>query len=271
MRITPEIEHEVARLLTSPINQTELAAYLVENSSLPGPRGNLELLAVVASASFGRTDLIPVYESWLRLHTDGTDPREYLSTVAAASLGSIAISSDPASAATINQLLHTAANDHRWRVREGVAMGLQRIGEADFASLHSILSEWVAGATFLEQRAIAAALAHPPFLKRPGVATEALNILRPIVFSIAEVDSTERKSDEFKTLKQGLSYALSVVVAAAPEPGFDLFKELITAGDRDLIAIVHANLQKNRLLKSFPGEVAALERSIGEHKASRAT
>lgn len=168
MRITPEIENEVDRLLTPPINETELASYLVENSNLPGPRGNLELLAVVASASSGRSDLIPIYKTWLELNTESPDPREYLPTVAAAALGSIAASCDPETAPVIERLLRTAANDSRWCVRGGAAMGLQRIGEADFAALHSILSGWSSGATFLEQRAIAAALAHPPILKRPG-------------------------------------------------------------------------------------------------------
>ncbi len=269
MRITPEIENEVDRLLTPPIYDTELASYLVENSNLPGPRGNLELLAVVASASSGRSDLIPLFETWLMLSTEGTDPREYLATVAAAALGSIAVNCNPETVSAIERLLRTAANDSRWRVREGAAMGLQRIGEADFTALHSILSGWSLGATFLEQRAIAAALAHPPILKRPGVAAQALELLRPISLSIAEVDPASRKSDEFKTLKQGLSYALSVVVAAAPEPGFALLEELLETGDRDLIAIVRENLKKNRLLKSFPHEVALLEQTLIEHKSSR--
>jgi len=252
MRVTPEITAIILRLVTPPVDEIELPKYLIQHSNLPGPRANLELLDVVARASASRADLIPIYERWLGLPTVSNDPAEYLSTVAAAALGSIAIEFDSDTACIVNRLLRNAANDPRWRVREGVAMGLQRIGEADFDTLDALLSRWAIDATFMEQRAIAAALAHPPFLKSPGVAIQALAIMRPIALTIAGVDSATRKTIEFKTVEQGLSYTLSVVVTAAPEPGFGMLATLIDSGDKSLRAIIQENLIKKRLVGKFP-------------------
>jgi hypothetical protein len=70
-------------------------AYLLQESGLPGPRGNLELV------------------------------------------------------------LRRCASDPRWRLREGVTMALQRIGEADMDGLLVEMDDWSRG-TPLEQRAAAA-------------------------------------------------------------------------------------------------------------------
>ena len=141
-------------------------------------------------------------------------------------------------------------------------MGLQRIGEANFAALDRILRNWLPNATFLEQRAIMAALAHPPILNRSDVAGTSLEIAETISTNLTKTNSSDRKTKEFKTLKQGLSYALSVFVAASPVRGFALLRGLVATRDKDALAIVNANLGKNRIARPFPEEVATLLREI---------
>src|SRR6266700_1223921 len=106
--------------------------YLRELSGLPGPRANLELVQAVADLG----DL-PLFERFAAEGRLDLLPR-----------------------------LRQLASDPRWRVREGVAMGLQRLGDADLARLLTEMEEWVAGGP-LEQRAAIAALCEPRLLREP--------------------------------------------------------------------------------------------------------
>jgi hypothetical protein len=121
-------------------------AYLVAHSGLPGPRANLTLAQDAADSAS-----VATARRWL------ASSHEYL-----ALCGAIAIGRHIASGRTeLWPQLKTAANDARWRVREGVAMGLQRIEP------HTMLREvwtWVDG-TALEQRAADPAHGVSAFLK----------------------------------------------------------------------------------------------------------
>lgn len=92
-------------------------AFLSEHSGLPGPRANLALVdAVAALASQATIDAL----------LESGD--EYLVMCAAAALGWRG--DDPAAAARARAL----ASDERWRVREGVAIGLL-LGDRDLPAL----------------------------------------------------------------------------------------------------------------------------------------
>ena len=95
-------------------------------------------------------------------------------------------------------------------------MALQRWGDADMDALLAAMTDWAAGNPW-EQRAAAAALCEPRLLKQPEHAAAVLRILDEITASIPQV--TDRKSDAFKTLRQGLGYCWSVAVAALPDDG----------------------------------------------------
>ena len=61
--------------------------------------------------------------------------------------------------------LRTHAGDPRWRVREAVAMALQRWGGAT-STLAAAMADWAHG-SWLERRAAAAALCEPVLLTEP--------------------------------------------------------------------------------------------------------
>jgi hypothetical protein len=65
------------------------------------------------------------------------------------------------------------ACDPRWRTREGVAMALQRLGDADMAGLLEAMEAWATD-TPLVQRAAAAALCEPRLLRDPAHAARVL-------------------------------------------------------------------------------------------------
>jgi hypothetical protein len=148
-------------------------------------------------------------------------------------------------------VLRTLASDPRWRIREGVAMALQRWGDADMDALLAAMTEWAAGNP-LEQRAAAAALCEPRLLRRPEHAAAVLKILDGITARLARplgFSETLRVSDARRTLRQGLGYCWSVAVAALPETGKPLMERWLVSPDPDIRWIMRENLKKNRLVR----------------------
>jgi hypothetical protein len=250
----------IGRLLAAG-DEDAIEAMLVAGSSLPGPRANLELLGRFASAAAAALpSLDALLFAWLAIQADdpGGAPRaEFLPVCAAAALGARWPSATPGTKSTFEESLRRAANDSRWRLREGAAIGLQRIGESDPAALLAILRDWLAAPTFLEERAVAAALAHPPLLDAE-TAESALELLDRIASRMVRATAVERKREEFRVLRKGMAYAPSVVVAASPVAGFAMLGRWLAAGYADLTWAVRQNLQKKRLTSAFPAQTSAL-------------
>ena len=157
--------------------------------------------------------------------------------------------------------LRTHANDARWRVREAVAMALQRWGADDFHALATAMAGWAHG-SWLERRAAAAALCEPVLLTDPPRVRPCWRCSTQATDGVTVAGADERRSDEFKALRKGLGYCWSVAVAAAPEEGRPAFEALVAraarSGDRDLRWIARENLRKRRLERLDAGWVATL-------------
>ena len=245
----------------------ELGAYLLANSGLPGPRGNLELahaLADLLSRDPPGPSVRASLEAWRGMtaaEAPTGDPLEYLTFC-----GTLAWSADwvrgRGGREKIARGLRQAAGDPRWRRREAVAMSLQRLGEADPKALLDLLASWLEAAaapslaataprssrprkgSFLELRAVAAALAHPPLLGDPAFARQALALADRIMERVA---AAARREEDFRVLRQGLGYALSVLAAAEPQNGFALLERWAGSRDPDVAWVIRENLKKKRL------------------------
>jgi hypothetical protein len=162
--------------------------------------------------------------------------------------------------------LRRHANDPRWRVREGVAMALQRWGGVDFDSLAATMAGWASG-SLLERRAAAAALCEPALLTDASRVEATLYVLEEATAGIAAADPTERRSEQFKALRKGLAYCWSVAIAAASETGRPAFEALadvaLAGGDRDLLWVVRENLRKRRLARLDAEWLAVLRERLG--------
>lgn len=240
-----------------------LREYLISNSNLPGRRGNLELAAAFADtveryAESQGQRLWKLCATLAAVSADTApvnDPREFLSfcgVVGVGGLGSIS----PAFFDAAVAILRTSANDPRWRMREGVAMGLQRLLARRGQETLEELAGWVDDGALLELRAVAAAVAEPDLLENKKVALVALQLHRRIVDRMLE--SEERRSEEFRVLRKALGYTLSVVTRATPDDGFEFMRQLVALQDRDVLWIVKENLKKNRLVKHFPAQVESM-------------
>jgi hypothetical protein len=217
---------------------TEWDAFLMMESGLPGPRGNLELMQAVADE--GTLDLFQRYLAYTPDRASTNSPEGFLAMCGVVGLGRLLAEGD------LDQLavLRECANDPRWRVREAVAMALQRWGDADMSALLKAMSEWAKG-TLLEQRAAVAAVCEPRLLRDPKHAKRVLRLLDAITTSI--VRETDRRAEDFKTLRQALGYCWSVAVVASPIDGKPALEKWLVNPDADVAWIMRENLKKNRL------------------------
>jgi hypothetical protein len=196
-----------------------LERFLAAQSGLPGPRGNLELadaFADVVTRLGVSARLRASLDDWLALDAASAptnDPREFLPFCALQALGVLYVTAAPSERRSTETTFRHFADDVRWRVREGVAMALQRIAERNFELLHAICDNWLPDATLLGRRAIVAALAHPPVLGESGRAAYCLELAVRIVGDLVALDPAQRKAEAFRVLRQGLEYAVSVFAA----------------------------------------------------------
>jgi hypothetical protein len=241
----------------------ELTALLEKHSGLPGPRGNLELAHAFATTVAGM-HLEEWQWQWLvdmaaiPVHKAPTNTAaEYIPFCATVALGTLFGGGLPRPRRRMAMAaLRAAAVDQRWRMREAAAQGLQRAGEIDPLSLRGVMDTWVEDPSPLVMRAVAAALAHPPVLENPEMAAYAVDAAGKLVDAFTHTLPYARKHDDFKTLRQGLGYALSVIVAAAPGPGFAMLKRAAAVRDPDLAWVIRENLKKKRITDAFPAECA---------------
>ena len=219
-------------------------AYLLQESGLPGPRGNLELAQVVADE--GERGQFEHFLTYTPQVAPTNDPHEFLAFCGVVGLGRLLAEGDE----KMLDQLRPFASDPRWRLREGVAMALQRLGKQDMLRLLEAMQTWSTG-NWLEKRAAAAALAEPVLLHNEKEALEALQILDQITASMVNFgeNSGDAKNEKFKILQQGMSYCWSVVVAAAPEQGKQLMEKWLACPDRVIQRIMQENLKKNRLVR----------------------
>jgi hypothetical protein len=219
---------------------TEWEAYLLQESGLPGPRGNIELAQAVADE--GSLALFEHFLTYTAEIAPVNDPREFLAFCGAVGIGRCLAEGNR----QLLPILRMCASDSRWRMREGVAMALQRWGKVDMEALLAAMATWAEG-TWLEKRAAAAALAEPVLLKREQDAAQALQILDRITASME--NSPESRSADFKVLQQGMGYCWSVVTVAAPATGKTLMENWLASPDPAIRRVMRENLKKNRLIR----------------------
>jgi hypothetical protein len=182
---------------------------------------------------------------------------EFLALCGTAGLGKVALM-EPA---TVMTWLRELASDPRWRVREGVAIALQRIGRESMPHLIAEMQAWAGEGPYV-QRAAAAGLCEPALLKETEHAVETLIILDRITTSLAA--SRDRKDGGFRVLRKALGYCWSVAAAAAPENAGPYFEKWMQSKDKDVAWVMKTNLAKARMAGiradlSIPAPGGALE------------
>jgi hypothetical protein len=203
--------------------------YLKKHSGLPGPRANLELVQAVGDEADAD-----------RLWRLSASSDEFLALCGTAGLGKVALM-EPA---TVMTWLRELASDHRWRVREGVAIALQRIGRESMPHLLAEMQAWSVDGPYI-QRATAAGLCEPILLREREDAVQVLVILDQITSSLAA--TRDRRDEGFRVLRQAMGYCWSVAAAAAPENARPYFEKWLLSSDKDVAWVMKTNLSKARM------------------------
>ncbi|MFX0173604.1 MAG: hypothetical protein ACFE9L_17070 [Candidatus Hodarchaeota archaeon] len=248
-------------------DEEQLFNYLIANSNLPGRRANLEMAAafteVIQESFINKLSLI--WNFCLKSINISEDkaptnnPMEIIPFCGTWGLGVLGSISEVHFQETVS-LLQELANDSRWRMREAVAFGIQKMLEQYPQIMIQELKKWINRDNWLEMRAIVAGVAHPKFLLEYENAKSALELHKLIFEKIKTAN--DRRSEDFKTLRKGLSYTLSVVICNIPEEGFQELNTLIKTKDHDLLWILKNNLKKKRLTNAFPSKVKVLTKLI---------
>ncbi len=244
-----------------------LVEYLTSNSSLPGRRANIELAMAFAEVieEFSAEHETEMWKLCVKLsmisHHEApvNDPREFLTFCGTQAIGAIGSFHPEFFEESISRLRELAENP-RWRTREAVAFGVQKLLQKEGERTLNALEGWIRDGEWFAMRAVAASVADPTLLKNKKIAGRALCLHKEIFDRIRA--STDRKSEEFKTLRKGLGYTLSVVVHAIPEEGFDYMRRLAGLRDGDIAWIVRENMKKNRLRRNHPEQIDSVRRLL---------
>lgn len=212
--------------------------YLMQESGLPGPRGNIELAQAVAEV--GNEEIFLFLLCFTPEKAPVNTPQEFLAFCGALGLGKLLTEGKNEYLVKLRFL----ASDPRWRMREAVAMALQAYGENNMEELIKHMEDWSKGNNY-EKRAAAAALCEPKLLKQKAHVLKVLQILDNITDSIEKVQ--DRKEEGFQTLKKGMAYCWSVAIVGYPDEGKKIFEKWTSCTDKDINWIIKENLKKQRL------------------------
>ena len=218
----------------------EWEPFLLRESGLPGPRGNIELAQAVADEGDE-----PLFNHLLSFGADrapANSAQEFLAFCGVLGLGRLLAEGR----SDLLTGLRRWAADPRWRTREAVAMALQRLGDHDMGFLLQTAEAWSDGG-LLEKRAAAAALCEPRLLRDRAVVQRVLAILDAITAALTTME--DRRSVEFKALRQALGYCWSVAVVAEPSSGKQRMERWLASDDADVRWIMKENLGKKRLAR----------------------
>ena len=214
--------------------------FLLKESGLPGPRGNIELAQAVAKE--GNEALFEHFLSFDPLKAPTNSPAEFLAFCGVLGQGELLA----AGKREVLDKLHLFASDPRWRIREAVAMALQKFGNTDMDALLDEMEKWSKG-DFWVQRAAIAAICEPRLMIQPKYAEQALNILAR---TTALLQKTKKRDNEgFRVLRRALGYCWSVAVVAFPQEGKSMMEYWFTSSDKDIRWIMRENPKKNRLVR----------------------
>lgn len=210
--------------------------YLLKNSNLPGPRGNLKLLYDFSETA--KEEIIEKCLDYIKPDIKNS-PEEF---VAMCGVLSFSIKNKNYVKDVIT-FLKITANHGSWRIREAVAMAIQEIFKDNMKESIQELKGLVGGSE-LEKRAVVAGLCEPKLLNDKDVNKEILNILLSITKSFSHDNKLSREED---SLKKSLGYGWSVVISKEKEEGKKRFEELFKYKGKHINWIIRENLKKSRL------------------------
>lgn len=212
--------------------------YLKENSNLPGPRGNLELLHSFSKAAT-ESEIMDCIKC-IQNNTENS-PEEF---VGMCGIVGYAVHNQEKNEYVLDYIRKFASHKS-WRIREAVAMGIQEISENNMIETLKNIKKMKDGNCY-EKRAVIAGLCEPKLLNDEVIAIKVLNILNE---TTEVLNHDDKLTAEEESLRKALAYGWSVALVHAPERGKQIFEKLLIKKGKHISWIIKENLKKNRLVK----------------------
>lgn len=102
------------------------------------------------------------------------------------------------------------------RIREVVAIGIQKIKENNIGEIITNFEKWTDGDD-LEKRALVAALCEPKLLKGKSFIVQLVEILNKITMSFGKIEG--KVFENQNSLRKTLGYGWSIAVGSLPDEG----------------------------------------------------
>lgn len=224
---------------------------LKQNSHLPGPRANLELLY-----DFSKTATEDEIRECLALIKNDTEnsPDEFAGMCG---IVAYAVHHQADNQSAIGFIAQYVSHKS-WRIRESVAIAIQELAEKDItATLKNIVN--LKNGNGYEKRSVVAGLCEPKLLKDKAIAVQVINLLDEITATLAH---DKKLTDEEDSLRKALGYGWSVAIVYAPAEGKKVFEKLLQKNGRHIKWIMKENLKKNRLIKTDSEWVKMIESKL---------
>jgi hypothetical protein len=217
-------------------------SFLEDESGLPGPRGNLELAAAFVDVA-PRSRILD-YAQLSESEAPENTPMAFLAFCGVFGLGRLIAEGDSSNLTALRR----SAHDSRWRIREAVAMALQRLGDSDLEALVAAVADWRRDP--FERRAAIAGLCEPRLLDRMPSISPVLDHLDDATRWLK--GEPDRLDEGAKVLRKGLAYAWSVAVCAKPDEGKRAMEIWLGDPARHVRWVMRQNLGKARLQRLDP-------------------
>ena len=242
---------------------------LARMGGLPGPRANAGVILAFSNecAARGKT-ADPLVTQMATLDVDaapGATKYEILPMCGVAALGARAASDALAMRAIA--ILHECAEDLRFRVRDGVAEALARIGEKRGEPLAHDLASWMDG--YFHAATVLQALAEQRWLTR--IAQPAVVIAR-MEEGFALAKNAPRAAARYPGFKALIDALATLPVEAAARfgvPVFDMLERWSAVKDPTLREVVERVLRSPRLGGRFAAEIAKARGALTATEAPR--
>lgn len=241
-----------------------LIELLCRGSGLPGPRANVDLALSFAAecASRGKSaDALVTYFTTLDPELapgggSGTygagSELEFLPICGVMACGARAAKDERARGPML-ALLHDAAEDLRFRVRDAVPLALEAAGVAMGDALVAHVGEWMDG--YFHAAAVLRAIVRMPWLAQVKD-TAGVCELYERAFSLAEAaPRAAARYPGFKALAEALSLAIAPLAARVGVPFFDMLASLSRCKDPVLRELVTGALSKGNLVARHRADV----------------
>lgn len=203
-------------------DERPLFARLARGSGLPGPRPNVALATQFARACAARGKASDaLVEKMARLDADlapGATELEFLPLCGVSAAGQRG-AEDSEARERMLEVLHDAAEDLRFRVRDAVPEALARIGERAEGALAGELGGWMEG--FFHAAAVLRALEQPGWLGAFGEADGPLALLEAAFGLLQGAERAASRYPGHKALVEAMGTAPGAVAARFGVPIFD--------------------------------------------------